>query len=229
MEKTYTTKEVADLLNVSEATIRSRIRENKIAYSGGKRRNGFKIKESDLLEYAKEYPDDVGVSHLIRKLYPNIGPSDALRNAGAIGVGTVAAATLFPLATSLGLAATAYTAWSFLNKLFDDSAVSDIIPDDDAKKALKEVGAKKIYESVDPAGIDVDQLLTENDSAQIEFAANTLKTQLDHKKKKLCELNDGKAGEKDILNLELDISRQTTDYLKLKSRLIELQSANSAS
>ena len=71
MEKTYTTKEVADLLNVSEATIRSRIRENKIAYSGGKRRNGFKIKESDLLEYAKEYPDDVGVSHLIRKLYPN--------------------------------------------------------------------------------------------------------------------------------------------------------------
>ena len=59
-DKTFTVQKVADLLGISEFTVRRRIKEGKLKAEIGSKKHGYRVSLDSLMEYAKEQNLKIG-------------------------------------------------------------------------------------------------------------------------------------------------------------------------
>lgn len=160
--KTFTVPEVADLLGLSEFTVRRRIKEGKLKAVMDSKKQGYKISEDSLMEYANSQNSKVG----------------SLWKKGAVlgGVATTVGSQIikswpkFPSATSLAIGALAgFGIGKVLMTLIDSNSNSSKIDSTDNIPEISELNNIVILDKI------IDRLNVELDDYDLQIEYHELK------------------------------------------------------
>lgn len=133
----YTTREVADLLNLSEYTVRKKIRDQEINAKGSSGRNGYRIDKEEVIKYANK--------HKISLLPMAAMAATVMSPVLGISLGAIA---------SLG---------GFLSSVF--TSVDNKKVDDDKKIELYDMAIERIKKDIDGLKMKIEALQLEADDS----------------------------------------------------------------